>query len=308
MCRLCLPRPSRRAVLAAGTGLVLAPALRRVPATAGAPAIVPRADWGPELRPTGPVPDEPDVRFVLVHHTVHPNDYGPGDAVGLLTAMYRFHTGPERGWPDIAYNFLVDRFGTVFEGRAGSLAGPKAGDATGGSQGFAQLCAFIGDHQVEAPSAEAAASMAALLAFLGDRHGLDLAPGATATFVSRGSNRRPAGVEVTTPTISGHRDMSATACPGDAAYRLVTDGTLARLATAVQAQPTTTIAATTSSAAPSTTAVVTSTTTVGTTAAAAREGGDGPGGSAVALAATAAAAAAAGVLALRRRRPPRSRG
>ena len=71
-----------------------------------------------------------------------------------------------------------------------------------------------------------------MLAFLGDRHGLDLSPGATATFASRGSNRRPAGTEVTTPTISGHRDMSSTACPGDAAYTMVADGTFARLASA----------------------------------------------------------------------------
>jgi hypothetical protein len=248
VCELCLPR---RAVLTGAAGLVVAgpaawrsttaaavPAVRSparvaqaVPAQAGAPAIVPRAAWGPDLPPVGPVPDEPDVRFLLVHHTVNANDYAPEQVVGLLTGMYRFHTSPEKGWPDIAYNFLIDRFGTIYEGRTGSLAGPKAADATGGSQGFAQLCSFLGDHRTEPPSEAAMASMVAMLAFLGDRHSLDLAPGATTTFVSRGSNRRPAGEEVTTPTISGHRDMSATVCPGDAAYAWVADGTFARLAT-----------------------------------------------------------------------------
>ncbi len=54
------------------------------------------------------------------------------------------HTGPDKGWPDIAYNFMVDRFGQIFEARAGSLAGPVAGSATGGNQGFSQLCCFLG--------------------------------------------------------------------------------------------------------------------------------------------------------------------
>ena len=240
MCDLCLPR---RAVLG-GLGTVAVAGLLGpiVPTPAGAqqPAIVPRSQWGPQLAPTGPIAAEPDVRFLLVHHTVNANTYAAGDVVGLLGAIYSFHTGPERGWPDIAYNFFVDRFGTVYEGRTGSLAGAVAGDASGGSQGFAQLCTFIGDHSSVPPSAAAQASMAGLLGFLGARHGLDLSPGATATFTSRGSNRHPAGASVTTPTISGHRDMSTTACPGDAAYAMVADGTFARLASGGQPAPPTT--------------------------------------------------------------------
>ena len=41
--------------------------------------------------------------------------------------------------------------------------------------------------------------------------------------MSRGSSLHPVGAEVTAATISGHRDMSRTECPGDAGYRLVTD-------------------------------------------------------------------------------------
>lgn len=325
MCDLCLPR---RAVLAGAAGLLVAgragvasavPITAVVPAQ-GVPAIVPRAEWGPDLAPTGPIPDEPDVRFLLVHHTVNANDYGPDDAVGLLAGIHRFHT-TDRGWPDIAYNFLIDRFGTVYEGRTGSLAGPKAADATGGSQGFAQLCCFIGDHSVEPPSDAALGSMVGMLAFLGDRHGLDLAPGATTTFTSRGSNRRPAGEEVTTPTISGHRDMSSTACPGDAAYTMVADGTFARLATearggspAPPVDPTTTTGAppttataepSTTTGAPTTTAPSSSTTTAPTGAAVDVTDEDGDGGTGLLVPAGLAAVAAAGagaVIALRHRR------
>jgi len=63
--------------------------------------------------------------------------------------------------------------------------------------------------------------MVALLAWLADSYAVDTAPGATARFTSRGSNRWPVGAPVTTSTIAGHRDMSHTACPGDASYELV---------------------------------------------------------------------------------------
>jgi hypothetical protein len=162
------------------------------------------------------------VRFLLVHHTAGPNEYGPDEVPDLLRGIYRFHTGPDKGWPDVAYNFFVDRYGGAWEGRTGSLTAPVKGDATGGSQGFALLCCFLGTHTDTPPTAEAQTAMVGLLAWLADTYGIDTTPGATASFVSRGSNNHPAGASVTTPTISGHRDMSATTCPGDAAYALVT--------------------------------------------------------------------------------------
>lgn len=58
------------------------------------------------------------------------------------------------------------------------------------------------------------------LAWLADRYSIDTAPGATTSFVSRGSQRHRAGVSVTTSTIAGHRDMSYTVCPGDGVYQL----------------------------------------------------------------------------------------
>ena len=217
---------SRRSLLggmAAGAGgIVLARAGIR-PASAatamidlGGVAVVPRHEWGGYLAPAGPIPAEPDVRYLLVHHSVDPgNDYTEGDVVGVLRGFVRNHTSPDKGWPDLAYNFLVDRFGRVWEGRTGSLAGPVAGDATGGNQGFDQLCCFIGNHQAAQPSAAAFDAMARLLRALAARYDMSLADGATATFTSRGSNRHPAGAVVTTPTVAGHRDMSRTQCPGD---------------------------------------------------------------------------------------------
>ena len=216
---------SRRTVLRAAVTLPAAAllgtaALTRAANAAGPLLVHPRAAWAADLPPVGPLPEEApgDVRFLLVHHTASTNDYGEGDTVGQLRSFFRYHIGAEKGWPDIAYNFLVDRYGGVWEGRSGSTQGPVIPSATGGTQGFAQLACFIGDHTEVAPTAEARTSMLRLLAVLADRYGVDTAPGATTTFVSRGSNRWARGESVTTGTIAGHRDMSLTTCPGETVY------------------------------------------------------------------------------------------
>ena len=211
-------------MLLAGASVPLLPHLpRRVSTVAlGALDVQPRAAWGADLTPKGRLSEEApqDVRFLLVHHTASSNGYTQGEVAGILRGFYGFHT-TDRGWPDLAYNFLVDRFGRVWEGRTGSLDGPVKGDATGGSQGFALLACFIGDHTSEPPSAPALDSMGKLLGALASRHQIDVRPGTKTTFVSRGSNLHPAGTSVTTPTIAGHRDMSKTSCPGNACYRLL---------------------------------------------------------------------------------------
>ncbi|MGI9596115.1 MAG: N-acetylmuramoyl-L-alanine amidase, partial [Acidimicrobiales bacterium] len=167
------------------------------------PEIAGRDAWGDARPVRGEIVPEDDVRFLLVHHTASTNDYDPDDVVGQIRDFHSFHTGPEKGWPDVAYNFFVDRFGRIWEARAGSIDGPVRGDATGGSQGFALLCALIGNH-AEAPiTADAQTSMVALLAWLAERHAIDTSPGATVDFVSRGSNRWSSGTAVTARTISG---------------------------------------------------------------------------------------------------------
>jgi len=229
---------SRRHFLAGaglvGGGIVAGTArdLLVVPAYAAAPkpSIHPRSDWGQGLKPKGALEPERDVKFLLVHHTAGANGYPAGAVPSTLRGIYSFHTG-EKGWNDVAYNFFVDAHGGIWEGRTGSLDGPVVVDATGGSQGFAQLCCFLGNHQATPPTAAAQNAMTDLLAWLASRHDIDLKAGATVTFRSRGSNLHPAGTQVTTPTIAAHRDMSKTSCPGDACYRLV-KGQLAATAAA----------------------------------------------------------------------------
>ncbi len=185
-------------------------------------AIFPRSEWAAKP-PTGPLESEAleDVRFLLVHHTASSNDYGIDSVAQTLRGFYDFHTGAEKQWPDIAYNFLVDRFGRVFEARQGSIESPIKGSATGGSQGFGMLCSFVGNHAEQPPSPEAAKAMGNLLGWLAAKYSIDIAEGVSTEFASRGSNRWPAGTTVTARTISGHREMSQTTCPGDFGFAAI---------------------------------------------------------------------------------------
>jgi hypothetical protein len=267
------PHLTRRQLLGAGTAAtsaaLVAWALRPLVRTAAAeevaaPAVRGREEWAAGLAPTGPLEPEPDVRFLLVHHSASANGYGADAVAAEIRSFYRLHTA--KGWPDVAYNFFVDRFGGIWEARQGSLAGPVKGDATGGSQGHALLCCFIGDHRTSPLTPEAEAAMVELLAFLARRHGID--PLAKVSFVSRGSNRWPAGTEVTTDTIAAHREMSRTACPGDAGYAFVKGPLPQRVAERLGGPSPTTLTSTpasTTAPPPSTTTTVPAPTTATTT-------------------------------------------
>ena len=199
-------RHSRRAALGLGGAAILGASLQPEPAAAGIepaaasvdalaaksialveylkPEIAPRSIWGADLPVTGEIEAEDDVRFLLVHHTASTNEYRQDQVIDQIRGFYNFHTSPEKGWPDVAYNFFVDRFGGVWEARAGSVDGPVRGDATGGSQGFALLCSLIGDHSNTEVSPEALDSLTHLLAWLAERHNIDTTPGATVNFKS----------------------------------------------------------------------------------------------------------------------------
>ena len=193
---------------------------------ASAISINPRSSWAVDRPPKGPLESE-DSRFLIVHHSASRNGHTSADAPAILRSFYDYHTGSEKGWNDIAYNFLIDSGGGIWEGRAGSLDGPVAGDATGGNQGFAQLACVIGDYNKAQPSSASLSSLVSLLAWLADRDSIATAPGSEVTFASRGSNKWPVGDEVVTPTITGHRTMSQTTCPGANLNNYVTGSLMA---------------------------------------------------------------------------------
>lgn len=228
MCELCIPRISRRRALGVAGAATAAVLLGRPDPTAAGRAfqtgygvaIEPRSTWAGDNRPTLSALADETVEFLLVHHTAGPSQ---GDPIRLMRQVYDFHTGAGRGWPDVAYNFFVEPGGRVFEARAGSLEHAVEASATGGSQGFAQLVCLLGDFTSRNPTDAQLLSLNQTLAWLADRYGLDTSPGATQSFTSRGSSRWPQGAQVTADTVSGHREMSATVCPGDTFFPYLKD-------------------------------------------------------------------------------------
>ncbi|CAN5343155.1 hypothetical protein BH20ACT13_BH20ACT13_05080 [soil metagenome] len=196
----------------------------RAPAATATPPIVPRLSWGADESIRRAAPSYADqVRFSIVHHTAGRNDYSRGEAAAIVKGIQLYHV-QGNGWNDIGYNFLVDRFGTIYEGRFGgserNVVGAHAQGFNTGSIGIA----LLGTYGSTPPSQAAQMAIAELLSWRLDLAHVD--PTASLTFVSGGSNRFPSGVPVLLRGVSGHRDTGFTECPGNLLY-----GLLNRLAT-----------------------------------------------------------------------------
>ncbi|MDO0928028.1 peptidoglycan recognition protein [Streptomyces sp. TG1A-8] len=184
---------------------------------AARPRIVPRSAWfGPAVSPTQPPPHYDDkVVAVFVHHTDTPNAYRCADSPRIIRDLYTGQTH-DRRWDDIGYNFLVDRCGTLYEGRAGGVGRPVTGAHTQGfnhrTTGIAALGTFTAGVPVPRAMTDAIAALAAWKLGLS---GVD--PRDRVRLVSSsGLSRYRAGSAATLPVVAGHGDGYMTSCPGAA--------------------------------------------------------------------------------------------
>ena len=185
-------------------------------AAAGSPPIVPRSTWGADESIRRNEPEyAPSVRLAIVHHTAGPNGYSPSQAAAIMRGIQLYHV-KSNGWNDIGYNFLVDRYGTVYEGRFGGVERNVIGAHARGFNTGSVGVAVIGTFESEGIPAVAEASLEQLLAWRLDLAHVD--PLSSLTVVSGGSERFPAGVPVILRAVSGHRDTGLTQCPGDRLY------------------------------------------------------------------------------------------
>ena len=182
------------------------------------PAIVGRAQWGAdESQVCGKPLYDHGVRAGIVHHTAGSNDYSPEDSAGIVRSIFEYHTRT-LGWCDIAYNALVDKYGQVFEGRAGGVDRPVEGAHTGGFNLDTWGVAMLGNFDDVPPTPIQLRTTGRLL---GWRLGLDhVDPMGSVVLTSAGGSftKFPRGVAVPLPTIFTHRDVGNTDCPGNAAY------------------------------------------------------------------------------------------
>ncbi|WP_437092936.1 peptidoglycan recognition protein family protein [Streptomyces sp. enrichment culture] len=180
------------------------------------PAIVTRRGWGANesLREKRFVYTK-KVKAAFVHHTATGNNYTCAQAPSVIRGIYRYHVR-SMGWRDIGYNFLIDKCGRIYEGRAGGVAKPVMGAHTLGFNSDTMGVAVIGSHGSKKPSSSAVKGIARLTAWKLGLHGMN--PKGKTYLKSGGGNLYRKGKKVRLNVISGHRDGFNTACPGGKLY------------------------------------------------------------------------------------------
>jgi len=190
--------------------------------TAGpAPAIHARSEWGAAPPSQTPVAAAQGVRFAVVHHTVGSNFYRADQVPGIILGIQAYHQ-QNNGWIDIGYNFLVDAYGGIWEGRAGGIDRAVIGAHAGGFNTGAVGVALMGDYDNATPSDASIDSLTSLVGWKLSIGGADpLGSLALTAGASEVTPKYPEGTQVVVPTIVAHRDVGLTACPGAYLYPLL---------------------------------------------------------------------------------------
>ncbi|MFE2596052.1 N-acetylmuramoyl-L-alanine amidase [Streptomyces sp. NPDC059396] len=217
------PSPSVSAsVSASPSATVTAPPAP--PSTVPKPPIVDRAGWGADESIS---PEEPGylpggkIKAVVVHHTAESNNYTCAQGPAVVRGIYAYHV-QQLGWKDVGYNFLVDKCGTVYEGRKGGVDRPVMGAHAYGFNAETTGISVLGTYTDTAPPQAAMVSVARIAAWKLGQYGVD--PTGTTTLTAGDSGRSytgktwSKGAQLSFPTIHGHRDGYNTQCPGDAFY------------------------------------------------------------------------------------------
>ncbi|WP_432509768.1 N-acetylmuramoyl-L-alanine amidase [Kineococcus sp. SYSU DK001] len=182
------------------------------------PAIRTRAQWGADesLRKGGASYSD-TIKAVVVHHTADGGTYSQAEVPSVIRGMYRYHT-VSLGWSDLGYNFVVDRFGGIWEGRAGGITKPVVGAHAGGFNADTFGVSMMGDFTSVAPSAACLEAVAQVIAWKLSLYGLPADGAAHLTSAGGGTARYAAGTTVKLRTVNAHRDVGFTACPGNVGF------------------------------------------------------------------------------------------
>jgi hypothetical protein len=190
--------------------------LRALQAAPDQPEIISRAGWGADESLKRAEPRyASSTQMIFVHHTDTPNGYAPEDVPAIIRSIYTYHVR-SNGWNDVGYNFLVDAYGRVFEGRAGGIDKPVIGAQTGGFNAGSVGIAVIGNGSIAPLTGATRDALTKLIAWRLDIAHVD--PLGRATLVSAGNDRYAAGKSATFRVVSGHRDALSTDCPGALIY------------------------------------------------------------------------------------------
>ncbi|HEY5889763.1 MAG TPA: N-acetylmuramoyl-L-alanine amidase [Acidimicrobiia bacterium] len=187
------------------------------PSWAGASFVMDRSNWDTQgCRREGAETDYSSARAVVIHHTAASNSYTADQVPGIILGHCLYHVNG-RGWDDIGYNFLVDRFGGVWEGRTGSKSSPVQGAHTAGFNSQTQGVAMMGNFDIAAPSTANIDGLRMIVNWLTGWHSID-PNGSVSLTAGSGAVGFDPGEVFTSETIVGHRDLGSTSCPGDIFY------------------------------------------------------------------------------------------
>ncbi|MGO1182525.1 MAG: N-acetylmuramoyl-L-alanine amidase [Micrococcaceae bacterium] len=183
------------------------------------PAIVTRNQWGANELWAVDSAQSPKLDAMYIHHTAGTNNYTAAQAYQQIRAIYSYHA-QTLDWGDIGYQFLVDRFGTIYEGRRGALTSLPIGAQAGGFNTNTIGISAMGNFDVAQPPVVMVEAMQKVLAWQGYRHGLKANSNTqlTSRATPGSSAKYSSGTKVTVPVILGHRDTNSTACPGRYLY------------------------------------------------------------------------------------------
>ena len=215
-------RPAAASVAAPATAPAAVPVVAPAATIAnGLPvAVTTRAEWGANASYMSWDPEYARAGHVVVHHTAGTNSYSAGQSASIVRGIYYYHA-VVLDWGDIGYNFLVDKFGTVFEGRSGSVAAPAGKMSVGahargvntGTMGISMM----GDYSTVSPSDAQLSSVGKMAGWFLKRAGISDVTGWAGLHVWT-TERYQAGSTISMPRILGHRDVGYTTCPGNVGY------------------------------------------------------------------------------------------
>jgi hypothetical protein len=184
------------------------------------PPIVTRAEWGADesLRDKR-LENSDTLKVAFVHHTAGSNDYTRRESPAVVRGLYSYYVNTLE-YADMGYNFLVDKYGTIYEGRAGSITKPVRSAASGGFNTDTLAVVAMGNFE-SAPASDAMVQgISKVLAYRLSRYHRDPF-GSKVLTAEVGSSKYAAGRKVSMKVISGHRDSQLTACPGGNLYKRI---------------------------------------------------------------------------------------
>ena len=178
------------------------------------PQVLTRAQWGADESWRTGTPQSNTVKGVIIHHTADTNNYTADQVPGMMRSMYRYAT-KTLGWDDIAYNYVIDRWGRIWQGRAWLYPEQPVWPAAHLSNNDRAMgVSMLGNYESERLSGAARSSLERIIGWAATEYGFD--PSGRMLIYNNKTSR-----EEWMSTITGHRDNYFTACPGANLYPLI---------------------------------------------------------------------------------------